>query len=50
MLAAYNWDIDAFAASQGDDRKAVVRRMVNAGLDYLLNPEVVAAASRPQKG
>jgi len=45
LLARHRWDLDAVARAGGDSRDDVVRRIDNAGLGYLLNPEVLARAS-----
>lgn len=47
MLAAHDWNIDALAAAEGDTPDAVIKRMHNVGFGYLLNPEVLAKATRP---
>lgn len=44
LLARHRWDLDAVARVGGDTRDDVVRRIDNAGLGYLLNPEVLARA------
>ena len=42
LLARHRWDLDALARADGDTRDDVVRRIDNAGLGHLLNPEVLA--------
>lgn len=44
LLARHRWDLDEVARAEGDSRDDVVRRIDNAGLGYLLNPEVLARA------
>ncbi len=46
LLAAHDWHIEALAAAQGDHPDDVIRRMHNVGFGYLLNPEVLAKATR----
>lgn len=46
MLAEHDWSIEALAETEGNEPDDIVRRMHNAGFGYLLNPEVLARATR----
>jgi hypothetical protein len=45
-LAAHQWNLDATAASFGQSKDELVRRMEKAGFGYLLKPEVLAEARK----
>ena len=46
LLATHEWSLDATASALGVGRDQLVLRIENAGFGYLLNPEVLAQASR----